>query len=91
MRALEGVLPEAMAAEVMTSEAVAEEAMLPEAMAAEAVTSEAVPEVPVSPEAMTAEAVTSEAVAAVRPTVIKIGDNIVAMNRETGSRCGQTA
>ncbi len=66
MITLEAVLPEAVAAELVTPEAVPEEATLPEAMAAKAAVPEAVPEKASFCEAVTAEAAVPEAVAALK-------------------------
>ncbi len=63
IRTLEAVLPEAVAAEVVTSEAVPKEATLPQTMTAVAVAPEAVPEKASFCEAVAAETVTPEAVA----------------------------
>ncbi len=66
MITLEAVLPEAVAAEVVTPEAAPEKATLPEAMTAEAVAPEAVPEKASFCEAVAAEAAVPETVAALK-------------------------
>ncbi len=66
MITLEAVLPEAVAAEAATPEALPEEATLPEAMTAKATVPEAVPEKASFCEAVTAEAAVPEAVAALK-------------------------
>ncbi len=83
---LEAVLPEAVAAEVVTSEAVPEEATLPQTMTAEALAPEAVPEKASFCEAVAAETVTPEAVAVLEIPVPQSAMNFKPDFRETLGR-----